>query len=704
MRRLITVFGLNGEFLRTLEASLILLFFTQALRFLIGTYFSRIGSASLLSRLQPEVVAQLTDTPGFVQPQVVAQEISFLIYMVVLPALAIFIGRFRLVMILAALAVAGGRTIMVADVNITAATAAALTVGSGLFYIALLTRHRYSIFPHSVILALAADQLIRTSGNTLDPTWSTNFFTAQLGLFFVAVILSVANYFIGRRVENPERGLLTFWGGLGLGALLFLELSLLSLPNAVANRARVTYPLVVPALLVATLLPLLGPTRTFARQLTGVFDAAVRGWVWLLLVAFMLALGTRFSGPLSAAGFITAQFGISMIWWWLVRPQAERERNLSGLWVVFGTLIFALFLLFDYFTYEYAYVQQIATNVATGNDLLNSILEPVLEGFNTIVVPLLRGFRGLGYAVILLAAFIAALPLIRTQRRIAWRSTSTALQNVMRVGLLIGSAAFGATLAQPPLIFGVPAADSLRVGTFNIHGGYSEYYAFTLEEIAQTIDQSGASVVMLQEVEAGRLTSFGVDQSLWLARRLGMDTRMFPTNEGLQGLAVLSEVEIVFADGEILSGIGQQTGLQRVQIRPVDDAIVTVYNTWLGLLLNRTDRPIEAQEQDQQRQLDQIISIIGQHHPNRQLGYTVVGGTFNNIPDSPLIERMRAVGFNDPFAGSPIERSATLIRTGLSARVDYVWIYPEVALGVNVMPNDASDHRLASVGISLTSP
>ncbi len=704
MRRLITVFGLNGQFLRTLEASLILLFFIQALRFLIGTYFSRIGSAALVSRLQAEVIAQLANTPGVVQWEVVSQELLFLVYMLALPLLAVVVARFRFVMILAALAVASGRTLMVADVNITTATASALTVGSGLFYVALLTRHSHTIFPHSMILAFAADQIIRTSGNTLDPTWSPTFFSTQLTLFFVVVFLAVVNYFIDRRTERKERGLLTFWGGLGFGALLFLELSLLSLPNAVANRSRVTYPLVVPALLVATLLPLLGTTRTFARQLTGVFDAAVRGWVWLLLVAFMLALGTRFSGPLSAAGFITAQFGMSMIWWWLVRPQAERERNLGGLWITLGTLIFALFVLFDYFTYEYAYVQPLVTDVTTQSELLDSIVIPFLQGFNNVVVPLLRGFRGLGYAVILLAAFIAALPLIRTQRRIAWRSASTAFQNVLRAGFVVGAAVLGATLAQPPLIFGVPATDSLRVGTYNIHGGYSEYYAFSLEAIAQTIDQSGTNVVMLQEVEAGRLTSFGVDQSLWLARRLGMDTRMFPTNEGLQGLAVLSQAEIVFADGEILSGIGQQTGLQRVQIRPADDTIVTVYNTWLGLLLNSADRPIEAQEQDQQRQLEQIIGIIGQHHPNRQLGYTVVGGTFNNIPDSPLIERMSAVGFNDPFAGSPIERSATLVRTNLSARVDYVWIYPQVALGVNVMPNAASDHRLASVGITLTQP
>jgi endonuclease/exonuclease/phosphatase family metal-dependent hydrolase len=249
------------------------------------------------------------------------------------------------------------------------------------------------------------------------------------------------------------------------------------------------------------------------------------------------------------------------------------------------------------------------------------------------------------------------------------------------------------------LIIGVSNPTSLRVGTYNVHGGYTEFYAQSLEEIAQTIERSGANVVLLQEVEAGRLTSFGVDQPLWLARRLGMDRRFFPTNEGLQGLAVLSNVPIVFDDGEILPSIGQQTGLQRVQVQPAPDEIVTIYNTWLGLLVVGED--IEQQEADQQRQLDQIVAIIGQHHPDRQLGRTVLGGTFNNVPDSDLIQSIDTRGFSDPFAGSTIERSATLRRTGVNARVDYVWIYPELAEGVGVIDSNASDHRLAFVSVPL---
>jgi hypothetical protein len=136
-------------------------------------------------------------------------------------------------------------------------------------------------------------------------------------------------------------------------------------------------------------------------------------WCFLLLV-----LGTRFTGLVAGIGFVGAQFAVSMWWWWLVRPQGENERNVSGLWVTFGMVLFALLIVFDLYTYEYAYVTSIAP-LPFGTALLN----------NTII-PLLRGFRGFGYAVILFAALLAALPMIQTQRRIAWRVSGS-----VRLGL-----------------------------------------------------------------------------------------------------------------------------------------------------------------------------------------------------------------------------------------------------------------------------
>jgi len=679
--------------LQLLESGLALLFFVQGLRYLIGALYSRVASATIVGTIQannPDILAQVQDLPGFVTPEVVGSEISLTVYMVALPLLAVFVGRFRVLLLLAAVALTGGRTIMFADLGVTPAAGAAVAVGSGLLYITLLARHRLPVFAPAFILAMVGDQLFRAAGNTLDITWSADFYPVQLGLGGAVLLLALVNFFMrpaDRAVTTTERGLITFWGGVSFGAILFLQLTLLSTANAIVGRGDLDYPLIVPVLIGATALPLLPPVRSFARGLIGTFDVAVRGWFWLLLIFLLLVLGTRFTGVISAIGFVGAQFAVSMLWWWILRPEGEKERNVSGLWVIIGALVFSILTTFDVFTYEYAYVRGFA---------------PGLDYLNEYVVPLLRGFRGFGYAVILFAALLATLPMISAQRRIAWRGTASTLESALVAVVVIGAILGGTYLASPPLIVGLANPPSLRVATYNIHGGYSEFFEQNLEGIASTIEQSGADVVLLQEVEAGRLTSFGVDQPLWLARRLGMDRRFFPTNEGLQGLAILSKVPIVFDDGEILASIGQQTGLQRVQLQPSEGEIVTVYNTWLGLLI--AGEEIESQELDQQQQLDQIIGIIGRHHPNRQLGRTVLGGTFNNVPDSDLIQSVDDRGFNDPFAGSSIERSATLNRVGLRARVDYVWIYPEIAEGVGVIDTNATDHRLAFVSISLGQP
>jgi endonuclease/exonuclease/phosphatase family metal-dependent hydrolase len=348
-------------------------------------------------------------------------------------------------------------------------------------------------------------------------------------------------------------------------------------------------------------------------------------------------------------------------------------------------LIFALLVVFDNFTYDYAYVRDFA---------------PELRFLNNVIPPLLRGFRGMGLAVLLLSVFLGAIPIVQTTRRIPWVGKGSGFGTILSLVILVGFSVGAAYFARPPVISGVRGEDRIRVATYNIHSGYSEFFYYSLEDIARTIQQSGANVVLLQEIEAGRLTSFGVDQPLWLARRLGMDRRFFPTNEGLYGLAVLSDVEIVFDDSYYLTSTTNQTGLQRVQIRP-DAGIVNVYNTWLGQLVlseNGTD------DSEQQRQLSEIFAILATHYPNGLLsGRTVFGGTFNNTPSSALIARMGQTGLIDPFAGRPIEVSATLQRSGRDrARFDYLWLGNLGSIGALVLPNNISDHRLAVVEVALT--
>jgi endonuclease/exonuclease/phosphatase (EEP) superfamily protein YafD len=678
--------------LTILEAGVIGLFFIQALRFAIGMLYGQVAGVSAAFTVDPAALAASLNAPP--DAARLNNALALAGYMALLPLVTILLGRVRLLLLMAALGIVIARALMLYDVGVTPIEAALVVIGVGLVYILMLVRFRLRALPYFFVLGLAADQALRAFGDTLDPSWSSAFQTPQIVLSIVTGVAAILFFALERsaRRDDPRedmrmnQGVLPLWGALGMGGLLFIELSLLALPNAAANRARADYAIMTPVLIAATLLPIVPGVRTAARRFVGLFDPNLRGWVWMLLIALLLIIGTRLSGIGAGIALGVAQFFVSLLWWWLARPKAERERSAAGIWIVFGVGVFLLLLGADNFTYEYAFVRDFGGDFAF---------------LNEFVPPLLRGLRGLGLAVLILGVFFAALPMTQSQRRLPWFGAS-ALASVGALIMVGGATALAAFAAQPPLV-AIERADPLRIGTYNVHGGFSEFYEADLEAIANVIAQSGAQVVLLQEIEGGRMTSFGVDQSLWLARRLGMDRRFFPTNEGLQGLAVLSRIPIAYDDGTLLNSIGVQSGVQRVQIQPESGVVITFYNTWLSPLLEIGGEAADAaQIQEQERQLDEVIAIIASHHAGGVLGRTIVGGTFHNVPDSPLAQKMRDIGFVDAFAGQPAETSATFIRTGLPpARFDYLWLRNLNRIGAGVIADDPSDHRMAFIAVQI---
>ena len=64
-----------------------------------------------------------------------------------------------------------------------------------------------------------------------------------------------------------------------------------------------------------------------------------------------------------------------------------------------------------------------------------------------------------------------------------------------------------------------------------------------------------------------------------------------------------------------------------------------VYNAWLGFhMVQRDGLPVPDGEQDQNRQLDQLLGWVAGQHSGDWTERIVVGGTFNFPPESPLFE------------------------------------------------------------------
>lgn len=704
---------LRQDFLRALEAGIVGLFFVQAVRFLYTTLYARASSADLVQRVpNPDT---LTGRPGVVEMSTVQGEIVVLVGLLLLPVLGLIIARWRVSFPLAVILAALGRSmaLQTADLRVPAA---ALVVGAAMLYLALTVIRRPAFFPTMLLLGFTGDQIIRALGNTWDHTWQRDYqvniadrFDLDMGvlislvsigaILFSIVVWYVERFFaeIERRQEGyapPLGGQLNVWGGLALGGMLYLEFTLLGLPNAVARWSGTDYTGLVPWLLAATTLPLVPEVRDIARRFAGMFDSAWRGWLWALLIGLLLVVGRRFDGVVAGVALVLTQFLTGLTLWWLVQAGLPR-RNPTALMVLVGVIGFAALAVGDYFTYDYAYVRNLADPYQNVSDFL-------------------RAFRGMGLGLALIAALLMSIPMILARRRIPWRGSRPAY-TFFGLLLALGVSFGGATAAVDNVVRRPLNADCLRVGTYNVHGGYSQFFDPNLEPVAELIQLNGMDIVLLQEVDTGRLASFGVDQVLWLARRLNMEAAFFPQNEALQGLAVLSRVPIVAMQGHELPSEGNQAAVMHVELDPdrlVADPLgeqignLHVYNAWLGFReAERNGQPVPEGEQDQNRQLQATLNWIAAMHGPAWTDRVMIGGTFNFGPDSPLYIALNNPAIKDPFAGLRVEDTMTVFLVdGTAARYDYLWTFnlPLNSAGIDHSPEaaNASDHRAAIVAIS----
>ena len=236
-----------------------------------------------------------------------------------------------------------------------------------------------------------------------------------------------------------------------------------------------------------------------------------------------------------------------------------------------------------------------------------------------------------------------------------------------------------AVFAWSPIPQMKEAGPDVRAGTYNIHYGYHTDWRFYLEEMARTIEESGADIVALQEVDAGRITSYGVDDALWLARRLRMGVVYQPTVEHLTGIALLYRFPLQRAEGQLLTSRLEQTAIVHAQVR-VGGEPLDAYGLWLGL-----------EPEERAAQLTDALEFMAKDRP------AVLGGDFNSTPDSPIYRRLMEAGFSDPFVVGGFEPSPTSPSESPRERIDYVWLRGLSVVDAQVLESTASDHRMVVI-------
>lgn len=229
-------------------------------------------------------------------------------------------------------------------------------------------------------------------------------------------------------------------------------------------------------------------------------------------------------------------------------------------------------------------------------------------------------------------------------------------------------------------------AIQVKVMSYNIHHAEGVDAILDLERIAKVIEDSGAEIIGLQEVDNHWSDRSELeDQAKWLADRLDMhftyvaNIDLDPLNPGeprrQYGTAVLSKYPIIQAENYPLSKIGntEQRGLSETVIN-VNGHHLNFYNTHLAL--TAAERTIQVQE---------IIEIT-----SKTEGPKVIMGDLNARPDSLEMQPLFA-HYKDSFADQ--NDAYTIPSENPTRRIDYIFTSNEIqTANAEVISTIASDH------------
>jgi endonuclease/exonuclease/phosphatase family metal-dependent hydrolase len=229
----------------------------------------------------------------------------------------------------------------------------------------------------------------------------------------------------------------------------------------------------------------------------------------------------------------------------------------------------------------------------------------------------------------------------------------------------------------------------LTVMTYNIHHGAGVDGVLDLERIAVLIEQSGADVIGLQEVDRHwSERSNWVDQPAWFAERLKMhygyaaNLDLPPLNPGepnrQYGTAILSRYPIKDFTNTLLPKYpaGEQRGLAVATIK-VRGADLRFANTHLTHN-NDAERLEQAQK---------VVEVLGASKKP-----TMLVGDLNARPDTPEIKTI-LTSLSDTWAEVGIGPGYTIPAENATARIDYLLHSPQLKPSKASVPvTPASDH------------
>jgi endonuclease/exonuclease/phosphatase family metal-dependent hydrolase len=609
--------------LRILEAVCIWLFFIQALRVIFSVLFGIIYDQVFAGPLDAWL----------------GISVILVVFAFTLPAIGARHPNPKRLMVFAVITVVSRVGLSINDPQVRYWSAVIVLFAGGLYLASLMLISKRAMLL-GFVLALSLDQVFRAVGQTYDVTLQESWIPVQVVwtiLMLVIIIWLGFSRFTSRRFVGAP-GIV--WG-LSIGGVLFLETSLLALPNAVARWTNFPYELITPVLLICTTLPLF---LIFQRtSFTSIMWRTDVRYVSFGLLVICVLVGYFSTGLVPAVLLVLGQLILMSLVFYLI-DSGVNQRSSAGVGLTIGLIFFLVLNFLNAFAFTYPYTL------------------PFMRGMGWVVY--LAALSGIGVALGL--RFTPA------------RATGNPVVRPLWVTIFVIVLVLITLISiWPQEISPFPQTGVVVTGTYNIHYGYDEPWHLSLEAQAKTIEESNADIVALQEVDTGRMTSYSIDNAYYLARRLHMNVVYLPTVEHLTGIAILHRGEALETDGQWISSTQEQTGVVYALLM-TGDLPVHAFGTWIGL-----------SNEDTLKQINEALTYIDGRTP------AVFGGDFNSVAGSPVTGEIIAAGFVDPFTETgSIPAPNTSPAVNPSERIDYVWIRGVTPLEAWVPESIASDHRM----------
>jgi endonuclease/exonuclease/phosphatase family metal-dependent hydrolase len=223
-----------------------------------------------------------------------------------------------------------------------------------------------------------------------------------------------------------------------------------------------------------------------------------------------------------------------------------------------------------------------------------------------------------------------------------------------------------------------PARETLRIGTFNIHGGKGSDGRRDMERVADCL--ADLDFVGLEEVHS-RWPWESVDQAQWLGRRLGRSWLFAP--------AVQQWYHDDFGNG-LISAL-RVTSWQRIPLpsdpsNPRNAILATVEYSGgtIRILVTHLTRRNPVRQDAQLQAVSSLFLSLAEP--------AILLGDMNARPDHPLIRQLRATpGVVEPFG--------ELRQSDSTVRIDWIFLRGLRALHVETVDRGASDHPLVWVEV-----